>query len=117
MSDDENDIEEWVLPPQQRHGTFLVFDFEGAHERVSEMLELIAAWLRGCAEYQLEQIAVSTDEDGWSLLSVTVQELMPGDLMQALTAAGHPDLAAGVAELVKEHGVREGMHRLGLAYQ
>src|SRR5438270_310525 len=83
MSDDENDLEEWVLPPQQRHGTFLVFDFEGAHERVSETLELIAAWLRGCAEYQLEQIAVSTDEVGWSVLSVTVQELMPGDLMQA----------------------------------
>ena len=117
MSDDENDIEEWVLPPQRRHGTFLVFDFEGAHERVSEMLELIAAWLRGCAEYQLEQIAVSTDEDGWSVPSVTVQELMPGDLMQALTAAGHPDLAAGVAELIKQHGVREGMRRLGLAYQ
>src|SRR5256885_14265283 len=104
MSGDENDLDEWVLPPQRRQGSFLVFDFEGAHERIPELLELIAAWLRGCAEYQLEQIAVRTDETGWSIVSVTVQELLPGDLMEALTAAGCPDLAASVASLVKQHG-------------
>src|SRR3954454_9760892 len=112
---DENDLDEWVLPPQRRHGTFLVFDFEGAHDRVPELLELTAAWLRGCAEYQLEQIAVRTDEDGWSVLSVTVQELRPGDLMEALTAAGQPELAAHVAALVKQHGTREGLRRMGLS--
>ena len=43
VSDDENDLEEWVLRPQQRHGTFLVFDFEGAHERAyGAALTLIA---------------------------------------------------------------------------
>jgi hypothetical protein len=46
MSDDVDDSEEWVLPPQRRSGTFLVYDFAGAHDRLPEILELIAVWLR-----------------------------------------------------------------------
>jgi hypothetical protein len=61
--------------PNQRPGTFLVHDFAGPRERVPEMLEFIATWLRACTAYQLEQIAVDSDELGWSTLAVTVQEL------------------------------------------
>jgi hypothetical protein len=28
--DEKNELDEWVRPPKQRHGTFLAFDFEGA---------------------------------------------------------------------------------------
>src|SRR5436190_7901631 len=78
MSDDAVAGEEWVLPPERWCGTFLVYDFEGAHDRLPAILELIAAWLRGSSEYQLEQIAVTTDDLGWCTLSVTVRELLDG---------------------------------------
>ena len=44
------------------------------HDPVSngEMLEFIAAWLRACSEYQLEKIAVNTDDLGWSTVALTV---------------------------------------------
>jgi hypothetical protein len=41
------------------------------------MLEFIAR-LRACSEYQVDQIAVNTDDLGWSTMAVTVQELRLG---------------------------------------
>lgn len=115
MSDaDDDDL--WVLPPRRRAGSFVVYDFEGCHDRLPEMLETIAAWLRECAEYLLEQLTVHTD-DGWSTVSVVVHELRPGDLMEQLARQGHPDLAASLAAAVTEHGTREGLRRIGVAYQ
>lgn len=78
------------------------------------MLEFIATWLRACTEYQLEQIAVNTDELGWSTMAVTVQELRPGDLIEELTQVGGHELASRVVVLVTEHGVREGLRLLGV---
>src|SRR4051794_31625233 len=70
-----------------------------------------------CSKYQLEQIAVNTDDVGWSTVAVTVQELRPGDLIELLTRAGEDELASRVAALVTEHGVREGLRLLGLSYR
>jgi hypothetical protein len=85
------------------------------HYRLPEMLETIAEWLRHCAEYMLEQVTVST-EDGWSKVSVIVQELRPSDIVEQLTADGHAELATSIAALVKMHGVREGLRNAGIAY-
>lgn len=117
MSDDIGIEEEWVLPPERRAGTLFVYDFTGCHDRLPEILELIAAWLRSCAEYQLEQIAMNTGDLGWSTLSVTVRELLPGDLIEQLTRQGDTDLAAQIAPLVTEYGTREGLRRAGVAYR
>jgi hypothetical protein len=105
-----------VLPPRRREGSFAVYAFEGCHDRLPEMLETIAAWLRDCAEYLLEQLTVHTD-DGWSMVSVVVHELRPGDLIQQLASQGHPDLAAYPAAAVTEHGTREGLRRIGVSYE
>lgn len=113
---DANEADLWVLPPRRRAGSFAVFEFEGSHDRVPEMLETVAAWLRECAEYLLEQVTVHTD-DGWSTVSVVVHELRPGDLMQQLADQGHADLAETLAAAVTEHGTREGLRRIGVAYQ
>ena len=88
----EIDEESWVLPPRRQAGTCVVYEFEGIHDRVPEMLEMIAAWLRECAEYALEQIALHT-EDGWSIISVIVHEISAGDLIEQLTTEGHAGLA------------------------
>ena len=117
MSDDFAAEQEPLDGPDLRSGTFLVHDFGGPHDRVPEMLEFIATWLRACSEYQLEQIAVNTDDLGWSTVAVTVQELRPGDLIELLTRAGEDQLASRVAALVTEHGVREGLRLLGLSYR
>ena len=109
------ETELWVVPPRQRPGTFLVYEFAGIHDRLPELLESIAAWLRQCAEYALEQIIVST-ADGWSTIAVIVHEIRPGDLIEQLTADGHNELAASIAALVTEHGVREGLRHAGIAY-
>jgi len=93
----------------------VVYEFEGIHDRVPEMLEMIAAWLRQCAEYALEQIALHT-EDGWSIISVIVHEISAGDLIEQLTTEGHVGLAESIATLVTEHGVREGLRLAGVAY-
>jgi len=111
-----NEDELWVLPPRRRDGSFAVYEFEGCHDRVPEMLETVAAWLRECAEYLLEQVTVHTD-DGWSTVSVVVHELRPGDLMQQLADQGHAELAEVLAAAVTEHGTREGLRRIGVAYQ
>jgi hypothetical protein len=110
-----DEAERWVLPPRQRPGAFLAFEFAGIHYRLPEMLETIAEWLRHCAEYMLEQLTVST-EDGWSKVSVIVQELRPSDIVEQLTADGHAELATSIAALVKMHGVREGLRNAGIAY-
>src|SRR5437763_8513283 len=117
MSDDFAAEQEPLEGPELRSGTFLVHDFAGPHDRVPEMLEFIAPWLRACSEYQLENIAVNTDDLGWSTVAVTVQELRPGDLIELLTRAGEDQLASRVAALVTEHGVRDGLRLLGLSYR
>lgn len=53
--DGDFDEDEWMLPPRRRDGSFAVYEFEGADDRLPEVLETIAAWLRECAEYLLEQ--------------------------------------------------------------
>jgi hypothetical protein len=113
---DVDEAELWLLPPRRCPGTFLVYEFAGIHDRLPELLESIAAWLRQCAEYALEQIVVST-EDGWSTIAVIVQEIRPGDVIEELTGEGHHELAASIAALVTEHGVREGLRRAGVAYK
>lgn len=110
----EDDL--WVLPPRRCDGSFAVYEFAGCHDRVPEMLETLAVWLRECAEFVLEQVTVHTD-DGWSTLHVVVHELRPGDLMQQLADQGHADLAGSLAASVTEHGTREGLRRIGVAYQ
>jgi hypothetical protein len=102
--------------PRRRDGSYAVYAFEGCHDRLPEMLETIAGWLRECAEYLLEQITVHTD-DGWSMVTVVVHELRPGDLMQQLADQGHDDLASSLAESVTAYGTREGLRRIGVSYQ
>ena len=116
MSDDLDFDDEWMLPPRRRDGTFAVYEFEGADDRLPEVLETIAAWLRDCAEYLLEQVTVHVD-DGWATVSVVVHELRPGDLIEQLEAQGHPDLAAALAASVTRHGTREGLRRIGVSYR
>ena len=65
-----------MLPPRRRDGSFAVYEFEGADERLPEVLETIAAWLRACAEFRLEQVTVHVD-DGWATAAVVVHELRP----------------------------------------
>ena len=114
MEDDEDD--KWMLPPRRRDGSFAVYEFEGADDRLPEVLETIAAWLRECAEYLLEQVTVHVD-DGWATASVVVHELRPGDLIEHLERQGHPDLAAVLAHSVTTHGTREGLRRIGVSYR
>ena len=81
MNDDIDDIDEeddWMLPPRRRDGSFAVYEFEGADDRLPEVLETIAAWRRECAEYRLEQVTVHV-EDCWAAAAVVVHELRPGD--------------------------------------
>jgi len=115
-NDDTEDDDDWMLPPRRRDGSFALYEFEGADDRLPEVLEAIAAWLRECAEYLLEQMIVHVD-DGWAAVSVVVHELRPGDLIEQLEWQGHPDLAASLAVSVKTHGVREGLRRIGVSYR
>lgn len=74
----------------------------------------IAAWARECAEYQVVDLSIS-NEGGWTTVAVTVWEVSPGDLIESLTSQGHADAAAEIANLVTEHGVREGLRLVGMA--
>ena len=111
LIDDEDDD---APNPIRRDGTFRVFEFSGDASRLPTLLEEIASWARECAEYQVVDLAVS-DKDGWSTVAVTVWEVSPGDLIKSLTSQGHADMAASIADLVTEHGVREGLRMAGIA--
>lgn len=108
------DNDEDAPNPTRQEGTFRVYDFSGDASRLPSLLEEIAAWAREYAEYQVQHLSVST-ENGWTTVSVTVWEVVPGDLIKSLTAQGHADTAASIANLVTEHGVREGLRVAGFA--
>ena len=56
-----------------------------------------------------------SNADGWATVAVTVWEVSPGDLIKSLTSQGYADMAASIANLVTEHGVREGLRLAGMA--
>lgn len=105
-----------IRNPTRREGAFLVFDFEGDHDDLPALLEEIARWIRECAEYAVEQITIGTDL-GWTTISVTVFEIRPGDVMQAVAEVGGTLTAAAIAAHVKGHGLREGLRRTGFGYR
>jgi hypothetical protein len=100
--------------PTRRDGTFRLYEFSGDASHLPTLLEQVASWARECAEYQIVDLSVS-DDDGWSTVAVTVWEVSPGDLIKSLTSQGHADGAAAIANLVSEHGVREGLRLAGMA--
>lgn len=100
--------------PTRRDGTFRVFEFSDDASRLPSLLEQIASWARECSEYQVLHLSVST-ETGWTTVAVTAWEVSPGDLIKSLTSEGHGDMAASIANLVTEHGVREGLRMAGLS--
>ena len=100
--------------PTRRDGTFRVFEFSGDASRLPTLFEEIASWARECAEYQVVDLSVG-NEGGWTTVAVTVWEVCPGDLIKSLTSQGHADMAASIANLVTEYGVREGLRLAGMA--
>lgn len=108
---DLNDVE--PDNPRRRDGGYLVFDFAGSSDRLPSLLIEIAAWLRACTEYALEQLAVAHGEVDEVTISVTVREMLAGDVIEALTKQGYEELAADVADLVYQHGRREGLRLAG----
>jgi len=111
---DDGDEDDDAPNPTRREGTFRVFEFSRDASHLPGLLEEIAAWARECAEYQVVDLAVS-NADGWATVAVTVWEVSPGDLIESLTSQGHADMAASIANLVTEHGVREGLRLAGMA--
>lgn len=111
---DDGDEDDDAPNPTRREGTFRVFEFSRDASHLPGLLEEVAAWARECAEYQVVDLAVS-NADGWATVAVTVWEVSPGDLIKSLTSQGHVDSAAAIADLVTEHGVREGLRLAGLA--
>jgi hypothetical protein len=111
---DDGDEDDDAPNPTRREGTFRVFEFSRDASHLPGLLEEIAAWARECAEYQVVDLAVS-NADGWATVAVTVWEVSPGDLIKSLTSQGHADMAASIANLVTEHGVREGLRLAGMA--
>lgn len=111
----DDDLEDDDAPnPTRRDGTFSVFEFSGDANHLPTLLAEIAVWARECAEYQIVNLSVS-HEGVWATVAVTVWEVIPGDLIKSLTCQGHADLAASIANLVTEHGVREGLRLAGMA--
>jgi hypothetical protein len=111
----DDDLEDDDAPnPTRRDGTFRVFEFSGDANHLPTLLEEIATWARECAEYQVVDLSVS-HEGGWATLAVTVWEVSPGDLIKSLTSQGRADMAASIANLVTEHGTREGLRLAGMA--
>lgn len=111
---DDGDEDDDAPNPARREGTFRVYEFSGDASRLPTLLEEIANWARECAEYQVVDLSVS-NECGWATVAVTVWEVSPGDLIESLTSQGHADSAAAIANLVTEHGVREGLRLAGMA--
>jgi hypothetical protein len=111
---DEGDEGDDAPNPTRREGTFRVFEFSRDASHLPTLLEEIAAWARECAEHQVVDLAVS-NADGWATVAVTVWEVSPGDLIKSLTSQGQADMAASIANLVTEHGVREGLRLAGIA--
>lgn len=119
MDDDQDNPDDddlWVATPQRRDGTFLVYDFRHRTEHLPDILETIAVWARECAEYVVTQLSLHVNEED-TVVTVTVAELRPGDLLEQLARQGWNDLADDVAAVVTEHGVREGLRKLGFAYR
>lgn len=112
VADDTEDDD--VPNPTRREGTFRVFEFSRDASYLPALLEEIATWARECAEYQVVDLSVS-NESGWATVAVTVWEVRPGDLIKSLNSQGHADMAASIANLVTEHGVREGLRLAGMA--
>lgn len=112
--DDDGVEDDEPANPTRREGTFRVFEFSGDAGRLPTLLEEIARWARECAEYQVVDLSVSS-ESGWSTVAVTVWEVSPGDLIKSLNSQGHADAAASIADLVTEHGVREGLRLAGIS--
>jgi hypothetical protein len=111
----DDDTEDDDAPnPRRRDGTFRVYEFSRDASYLPSLLEEIAAWARECAEYQVVDLSIS-NEGGWTTVAVTVWEVSPGDLIASLTSQGHADAAAEIANLVTEHGVREGLRLVGMA--
>lgn len=109
------DVEDDDAPnPVRRDGTFGVFEFSRDANHLPSLLEEIATWARECAEYQVVDLSVR-HEGGWATVAVTVWEVSPGDLIKSLTSQGHADMAATIANLVTEHGAREGLRLAGMA--
>lgn len=100
--------------PTRREGTYRVFDFSRDASHLPALLEEVASWARECAEYQVVDLSMR-NEGGWTTVAVTVWEVSPGDLIKSLTSQGHADMAAAIANLVTEHGVREGLRLAGMA--
>ncbi len=78
------------------------------------------SWLRSAASASEASVSPVVDlsisnEGGWTTVAVTVWEVSPGDLVESLTSQGHADAAAEIANLVTEHGVREGLRLVGMA--
>jgi hypothetical protein len=111
---DDGDEDDDAPNPTRRDGSFSVFEFSRDASYLPSLLEEIAAWARECAEYQVVDLAVS-NAGGWTTVAVTVWQVCPRDLIKSLTTQGHADMAASIANLVTEHGTREGLRLAGMA--